>query len=1154
MSSEPPIDRDAVWHRLRELTDARKSIVPAWVEHKSDAGEVYFYNAETQASVWEKPAELQTAGEIVLAESTWKEYKDPEGRVYFHDATSGKTAWDPPESLLELKALIEEFNASRTDPNSAPVNGAAGRRAVSEDGSVNEESNASSATPTADRISRTSPERGEVLAKESTPAREPTEERQMDVFAIKDINGIDKKEAAEAFRKFLDEKNVPSNINWENCVKIIQSDKRFDVWKKFSDRKQAFNQYKIQKQKQEKEDQRKRQEKAREMFEKMLLATDKISYSTPYRDADRVFATDKVWRGVAERERESLYEDVMIVVEKREKEQAEKDRDESMEKLCDILNNLHEVTYRTTWVECQKYLAECSAFMSDPVVKKINKLDALKVFMDHIIKLEKEHDEEVRNEKRQRKRAHRKHREAYQVLLDELSRQGIISSMAKWKAVFPIIRNDNRFLNMQEQFGSNALDLFKLYVKDLQNRYTTDLDMVLTIIKAQSFAITSKTEFSDFLRVLHKDDRCLALDRGNIKMAFDALRATAMQEDKGREEELRRAQEKEARQKEALEKAFTQMLKDSKMTFAATDKWLSVHDKFAGKSAYQAIRDEEDRIRLFHAYVAKGQTVSSGSSGEKDKSSRKKSKRDKERKEKEKERDKEKDREKERNSDRRKRQASPPAEEESSKGSRSHHRKRPATPSDDEEVADSKSLPKKKKRHHRSPEASRDKERSRRRDEPARRDDKERGSSKRGVDKVVEAKAEKLAQELSEDELENQRKLLMKQLGKILSDEMAKAENADILFFSEIESYIENLALHQLEDIGNLRWFNQHEMLEKLNLQALCEVKMRKEEVVCDRFLFFEKASLLVEILVAQSIWTKKVFPHILTFMRQTSQAFPTYMVLFHTVTAASLLETLTYSESFCQALDDSAMDLIEFCHICIGDQIERKQKGKTINNPSKAPHKTNESVSPIEQLISQKEDIDLILSAKSVGILCHLAQHVSSLNLSVTTRMCDHHDLPVFLVGLLEHSPWTFQQGGRTWKFLDGEWREIPEADRFLLTQTEGQLWIALHQSLLNPDMIKKYYLNDFRKNRLLRVTSLMNEVLLDQLPVLADLQRMAGVYTTDNIDPILPQPAKCACCGHPAKSRCSGCKMEWYCRRECQVKQWSKHKASCAGLSEQL
>lgn len=202
-------------------------------------------------------------------------------------------------------------------------------------------------------------------------------------------------------------------------------------------------------QKQEKEDQRKRLERAREIFEKMISSSDRVSSSTPYKEAEKNFANDKTWRAVPERERESLYEDVMAGVEKREREQAEKDRVEAMDKLADILYNINEVTHKTTWYDCQKLLAEAGAFVNDPIVKKISKLDALTVFKDHILKLEKEHDEEVRTEKRHRKRLHRKNREGYQVLLDELGRQGILHSMAKWKTVFPVIRNDARFLNMQ---------------------------------------------------------------------------------------------------------------------------------------------------------------------------------------------------------------------------------------------------------------------------------------------------------------------------------------------------------------------------------------------------------------------------------------------------------------------------------------------------------------------------------------------------------------------------------------------------------------------------------------------------------------------------------------------------------------------------------
>lgn len=143
------------------------------------------------------------------------------------------------------------------------------------------------------------------------------------------------------------------------------------------------------------------------------------------------------------------------------------------------------------------------------------------------------------------------------------------------------------------------------------------------------------------------------------------------------------------------------------------------------------------------------------------------------------------------------------------------------------------------------------------------------------------------------------------------------------------------------------------------------------------------------------------------------------------------------------------------------------------------------------EQLINQKHDIDVILSAKSVGILCHLVQHSSRLTLSTLTRMCDHHDLPVFLAGLVESSPWTFTEGSKTFKLVDGEWKIFSEDDLVKLTQIEGQLWIAIHQTLLKAEFRTKYCLNESRKNRLMRLRPLMGEVLIDQIPALTDLQR---------------------------------------------------------------
>lgn len=65
------------------------------------------------------------------------------------------------------------------------------------------------------------------------------------------------------------------------------------------------------------------------------------------------------------------------------------------------------------------------------------------------------------------------------------------------------------------------------------------------------------------------------------------------------------------------------------------------------------------------------------------------------------------------------------------------------------------------------------------------------------------------------------------------------------------------------------------------------------------------------------------------------------------------------------------------------------------------------------------------------------------------------------------------------------------------------------------------------------------------------AELGSLLKLYGSDVYEQFMDDP-KCASCGETATQRCSKCKSEWYCSRECQIKKWKGHKEMCALYSQ--
>ncbi|XP_052781219.1 zinc finger MYND domain-containing protein 10-like [Mya arenaria] len=449
---------------------------------------------------------------------------------------------------------------------------------------------------------------------------------------------------------------------------------------------------------------------------------------------------------------------------------------------------------------------------------------------------------------------------------------------------------------------------------------------------------------------------------------------------------------------------------------------------------------------------------------------------------------------------------------------------------------------------------------------------------------------------------------------------MSAEGGGQVLLPVEAEAAVESLKQFPLKEIGGPKWSVQHEVLEKLNMQAILNASAQEDEFVKDYLITCDKLSLLIYDLLATEVWKEKVFSEILdTEDFDPKTTFPLYMVLYHEATVINLLETTMFYREVCEAAEDCVLDLVDYCYRKLTQLIARSEESEeekdeevdVSQDVSKMVHASN-----LQELEKQDRKLNFEICIKAVSLLRYIVDHLEGLPLSVMTRLLNTHDIPQLLVQLIGTPPWSHRKDGKQYKYIDGKWVQVDFADSLKLTKIEGQVWLSIFQLLMSTACQQKYELDTYRKNTILKLRSFLTEPMLDQIPMLGELQRYlehlsmmdppaprrevileqvpevrdyilhsnegkwkkiakkqiklffdpstsdlkmqakrwADTYNFDVMEGLLSEPPKCAKCGEDASKRCSRCQNEWYCGRECQVTHWQKHKQACDLMFDSL
>uniref|UniRef100_A0A8C7FUD4 Pre-mRNA-processing factor 40 homolog A n=1 Tax=Oncorhynchus kisutch TaxID=8019 RepID=A0A8C7FUD4_ONCKI len=558
-----------------------------WTEHKSMDGKTYYYNTETKQSSWEKPDDLKSPAEQMLSKCPWKEYKSDNGKAYYYNSQTKESRWTKPKELEDLEG----------EPVAAVMATMMMEMPVMMPITTVLEEQMSQVPMHVVEVSAEAPVNSteEAVGMEASASNDASKDERPELVK-KTYKWNTKEEAKQAFKELLKEKGVSSNASWEQAMKMIINDPRYSALPKLSEKKQAFNAYKVQTEKEEKEEARLKYKESKETYQRFLENHEKMTSTTRYKKAEQMFAELDVWSTVPERDRLEIYEDVLFYLAKKEKEQAKQLRKRNWEALKNILDNMANVTYRTTWSEAQQYLLDNPTFAEDEELQNMDKEDALICFEEHIRALEKEEEDEKQKTLLRERRRQRKNRESFQKFLDELHDHGQLHSMSAWMEMYPTVSSDIRFANMLGQPGSTPLDLFKFYVEDLKARYHDEKRIIKDILKDKNFLVEVNTSFEDFGSVISSDKRAMTLDAGNIKLAFNSLLEKAEAREREREKE-------EARKMKRKEATFKSMLKQATPALEPEATWEGVRERFLKESAFEDVTLESERKRIFKDFM-----------------------------------------------------------------------------------------------------------------------------------------------------------------------------------------------------------------------------------------------------------------------------------------------------------------------------------------------------------------------------------------------------------------------------------------------------------------------------------------------------------------------------------------------------------------------
>ncbi|GET89969.1 hypothetical protein, conserved [Leishmania tarentolae] len=292
---------------------------------------------------------------------------------------------------------------------------------------------------------------------------------------------------------------------------------------------------------------------------------------------------------------------------------------------------------------------------------------------------------------------------------------------------------------------------------------------------------------------------------------------------------------------------------------------------------------------------------------------------------------------------------------------------------------------------------------------------------------------------------------------------------------------IRQLRSFSMEDVGTSSWKVQREAMERLNMCTHSNAIQKTDDFVKSFLLEHDKLGDILHELLVMEVWRQRVLPDIMEAVTHNPTAI--YMYCAYESVLVNLFECICFYEEVVIGLGDDVLELIDYCW----RQVARLFSEKSISEVPTTAAKDS-SLAYLEQQLREQR---IQRAMGCISLLWFITDRLEALPLSAMNSILRKNDIPFGLAEVLLLQPWLRRSDGVVQKFQNGTFAVAPGNESKRVCVPEAHAWFCLHKLLCDVECRRRYEYTQSKKAVLLRIRSLLNETLLDQLPALQDVQR---------------------------------------------------------------